>query len=97
MCALTFSLALGRRKRRQHRVARSHLEGIELQRERRQRQAKVAQFPGARVFAVIHASPIRYSVRQTPPDGTGEGRCFQPAESGVVLVAPAEAGVRSVG
>jgi hypothetical protein len=54
----TLALTLGRRKRRQHGVARSHLEGIELQREHRQRQAKVAQFPCPRVFAVIHASPV---------------------------------------
>jgi hypothetical protein len=55
--ALAFALAFGRRKRRQHGVTRSHLEGIELQGERRQSQAKVAQFPGPRVFTVVHPQP----------------------------------------
>jgi hypothetical protein len=68
-----------------------------MQGERRQRQAKVAQLPFPRVFAAIHSSPVRDPVHQTPPGGTGEGRCPQPAESGVAVVAPAETGARSAG
>ena len=95
--AVILALVLGRRKRRQRGVARSHLERIEMQGERRQRQAKVAQLPCPRVFAAIHSSPVRDPVHQTPPGVTGEGRCPQPAESGFAVVAPAETGARSAG
>jgi hypothetical protein len=69
---LALPLILGRR---QHGVARLHLERIEMQGERRQRQAKVAQLPCPRVFAAIHSSPVRDPLHQTSPGGTGEGRC----------------------
>jgi len=71
----------------------SHVEALELQRERRQRHPQMARFLSARGIA---ATANGFRVASFPPGNVGGNidAIVQPAESGVAAGVPATEGAR---